>query len=120
MSASAVRMLIAFLVLGAAALLAVVPEAHARHLSKDDVQKLLARCAAAREVRLKPLRDKEIEECVRTAEARRMRKEDCQEFYKDFGNARYTGKGVMPRMFHDLPECQASDEAEDHQRMYPQ
>ena len=52
MSASAVRTLIAVLVAGAAALLAVVLDAHARHLSKDEGQNLLARCAAARAVRL--------------------------------------------------------------------
>jgi hypothetical protein len=108
------------LLLGTAALLAALAGAQAAHLSKDDVQKLIARCEAAREARLKPLREKEIEDCMRDAEARRMRKEDCREFYKDFGNARYTGKGVTPRMFHDLPECKASDEAEDHLRMHPQ
>jgi hypothetical protein len=106
--------------LGAAALLAAMPDADARHLSKDEVQKLVARCEAAREVRLKPLREKEIQECERTAEARRMRREDCKEFFKDFGNAQYAGGRTMPRMFHDIPECRASDEAEEHQRMQPQ
>ena len=110
----------AALLLGVALLLLAAPGAHAKHLSKEEVQKLVARCEAAREVRLKPLRDKQIEQCMREADARRMRKEDCVEFYKDFGNAAYTGKGVVPRMFYELPECRASDEAEEHQRMQPQ
>lgn len=110
--------MIARLLLAAAVLFAAA--AYSGHLSRDDVQKLVARCEAAREARLKPLREKEIEDCMRDAEARRMRKEDCKEFFKDFGNARYTGKGVTLRMFHDLPECKASDEAEDHLRMHPQ
>jgi hypothetical protein len=104
-----------------AALLAIgAGSAGATHLSRDQVKKLVERCEAAREARIKPLRDREIQECERTAAAQRIRKENCAEYFKDFGESHKTGRGVVPRMFHDIPECQASEEAELHQRMQPQ
>jgi hypothetical protein len=110
-----------FVLAFATVLLAIAAgSADATHLSREQVAKLVERCEAAREARLKPLREKEIQECERTAEAQRIRKENCAQYFKDYGEARNTGRGVVPRMFHNIAECQTSEEAELHQRMHPQ
>jgi hypothetical protein len=73
------------------------------------VQALEQKCEAAREVRLKPLREAEIARCK--AEKRNDAAE-CERYWADYGDAIRRPNGTMqPRMFHDLPECVAADEA---------
>ncbi len=73
------------------------------------VRALEQKCEAAREAKLKPLREAEIARCK--AEKRNDAAE-CERFWSDYGNAVRMPNGTMqPRMFHDLPECLAADEA---------
>ena len=61
------------------------------------------RCELAREKKLKPMREKLIEECVTE---KRKEREYCTNFYSTYGDAIHHANGrVQPRMFHDLPEC---------------
>jgi hypothetical protein len=62
------------------------------------------------------MREQAIEECI----AKGTKDEaGCKRFYRDYGNPAGTKFGTKPRVFHDLPECKASDEAEKHFRLYP-
>ena len=99
--------------------LAVSASAYARHLSKEAVQKLIDRCEAAREAKIAPLREKEIQDCIATAAQQRIRPEDCREHFRTYGEARNTGRGVVPRMFHNIPECSEAEQAQEHFRMLP-
>lgn len=73
-----------------------------------EVAALEARCEMEREARIKPLRDKEIANCL----ANRSDKDYCNTFWKDYGNAvRLPNGGMVPRMFDDLPSCIAAFEA---------
>ena len=61
------------------------------------------RCEDAREERIAPLREAEIEQCIETETGDRQW---CEAFWADYGDARRTESGhLIPRMFHDLPEC---------------
>ena len=75
------------------------------------------KCEAAREERLAPLRESAIAHCIRLS---RQSPEECRSYYRDFGDARNTGDRVLPRMFHNIPECAEAWEAETHYRLYPQ
>jgi len=60
-------------------------------------------CEMAREKKLKPLREKLIEECVTE---KRKDKDWCTSFYSTYGDQIHHANGVVqPRMFNDLPEC---------------
>jgi hypothetical protein len=84
-----------------------VPLAYA--LDEAEVKALEARCEAAREERLKPLRDAEIAKCKAD---KRSDPQYCERFWSDYGNAVRAPNGRMqPRMFDDLPECIAAQEA---------
>jgi len=73
------------------------------------VRALEQKCEAAREVKLKPLREAEIARCK--AEKRNDASE-CERYWSDYGDAIRLPNGAMqPRMFHNLPECLAADEA---------
>jgi hypothetical protein len=92
----------------AAALLWLAPTTlvHADPLS--DVQALEAQCEQEREARIKPLREMEIEKC------KADKQNDpayCERYWKDYGNSRRTANGTIPRMFDDLPVCQAAFKA---------
>lgn len=74
-----------------------------------EVQALEAKCEAAREIKLKPLRDEEIARCKAD---QRGDEGFCERYSKTFGDATRLPNGTMrPRMFDDLPECQAAFEA---------
>jgi hypothetical protein len=74
----------------------------------SEVAALEARCEAEREAKIKPLRDKEIANCL----ANRSDADYCNTFWKDYGNAvRLQNGGMVPRMFDDLPSCVAAFEA---------
>lgn len=74
-----------------------------------DVAALEAQCEQQREALIKPLRDMEIEKCKADAH------NDpgyCERYWKDYGNPVRTPNGTMtPRMFDDLPVCQAAFKA---------
>ena len=73
------------------------------------VQALEKACEAAREVKLKPLRDAEIAKCK--AEPR-SDAAYCERYWSDYGHATRNPNGTMqPRMFNDLPECVVAEEA---------
>jgi hypothetical protein len=75
----------------------------------SDVATLEARCEAAREAKIKPLREGEIAKCKANG------RDDpgyCERFWSDYGNARRLPNGTMsPRMFDDLPECVSATQA---------
>jgi hypothetical protein len=73
------------------------------------VRKLEEQCEAAREAKLKPMRDAEIKRCV---EEQRRDPAYCERYWSDLGNATRLPNGrVLPRKFDDLPECVAAHEA---------
>ena len=69
----------------------------------SEVAALESQCAAAREARIKPLREAEVAKC------KASRQDDpgyCERYWSDYGNARRLPNGTMsPRMFDDLPIC---------------
>lgn len=100
---SPLRILIAVLCLGHGI-------AAAAEMTEEQVKELEARCEAAREARLKPLRDAEIARCK--AEKRSDDPTYCERYYRDLGNVvRLPNGGVRPRMFDDLSECVAAFKA---------
>jgi hypothetical protein len=61
------------------------------------------RCEDAREERIAPLREAEIATCIQTETGDQAW---CENFWSDYGDPRRTASGhLIPRMFHDLPEC---------------
>jgi hypothetical protein len=76
---------------------------------ESDVQALEKACEAAREERLKPLRDAEIARCKREP---RSDAAYCERYWSDYGHATRNPNGTMqPRMFNDLTECVVAEEA---------
>jgi hypothetical protein len=74
----------------------------------SEVASLEARCEQDREAKIKPLREKEIKNCV----ANRSDLDYCKTFWKDYGNpVRLKNGATTPRMFDDLPSCVAAFEA---------
>jgi hypothetical protein len=92
-----------------AALVALISVASPLALMADqtgDVVALEAQCEQAREARIKPLRDMEIAQCKADVH---NEADYCERYWKDYGNAvRTTRGGMTPRMFDDLPICQAA------------
>lgn len=81
------------------------------------LQELQQRCDQAREVKIAPLRQDAIEECLTSNTRRRNVEEYCERFYSDFGQGGRTESGHFRQpMFHDLPECQEFHEAEAQSR----
>lgn len=76
-------------------------------LSLDELD---SRCEAAREAKLKPLREAEIARCKAD---RHNDPAFCERFYEDYGQGGGRNlRGVpIPRLFDDLPECEAAREA---------
>jgi len=94
---------------------------YARHISKETVQELKAKCEAARQDQIAPLREQAIQECITK---KTKSPEQCRRYYRDFGEAHWIGAGeyghFQSGMFYDLPECQESFNAEKHLKLYPQ
>lgn len=79
-------------------------------------RELDARCEAAREAQLKPLREAEIASCKAD---KRNDPAWCERFNKDYGQGGRTIHGApRPRMFDDLPECVAAREAQQGTRRH--
>jgi hypothetical protein len=76
--------------------------------SEEEVRALEQQCEAAREAKLKPLRDAEIERCKQGGKD----PDYCERYFRDLGNAVRLPNGKWrPRLFDDLPECQRAWEA---------
>lgn len=74
-----------------------------------DVAALQARCEAAREARIKPLREAEIDKCKAQEGSDPAH---CERYFADYGNAvRMSNGRMLPRLFHDLPECLEAEKA---------
>jgi hypothetical protein len=74
-----------------------------------NVAALEAKCEAAREAHLKPLRDAEIAKCKANG---RNDPGYCERYWSDYGDASRLANGTMrTRMFDDLPECVAAAQA---------
>ncbi len=81
------------------------------------LQELQQRCEQAREIKIAPLRQDAIEECLTSNPRRRNVEEFCERFYSDFGQGGRTESGHFRQpMFNDLPECQEFHEAENQSR----
>ena len=79
--------------------------------NRDEKQaKLDAACEEAREVKLAPMREKFVEECV--TEGQQRDRESCEDFYADFG----AQSGNRAPLFFDLPECVEAFEFQNSQR----
>lgn len=75
----------------------------------SEAAQLRLQCEEERQQKLAPLRKEQIEECMVKSNSR----ENCDQKYRDFGNAGRTATGgLRPRMFDDLPACVAAREAE--------
>lgn len=71
------------------------------------IEELDARCEAAREKLIAPLRQAEIERCKAD---KRNDPAYCERFWKDYGESTVTADGVfVPRIFADMPECVVAD-----------
>jgi hypothetical protein len=100
---------VGFAVLVAAALIWLAPTALVFADQLSDVEALEAQCEQEREARIKPLRDMEIEKCK---EDKNNDPAYCERYWKDYGNSTRVARGGMtPRMFDDLPVCQAAFQA---------
>ncbi|RJG47453.1 hypothetical protein [Motilimonas pumila] len=81
---------------------AASPGLHAHNNSPQDraqkQQTLDLACQRARENKIAPLRQAEIDDCV---ERRRRDPEYCQRYHRDFGEK----SGQQAALFYDLPEC---------------
>lgn len=77
--------------------------APANDISSMSLAELDQRCELAREKKIAPLREAEIQQCKQD---RRNDPNYCDTFYADYGDAGRMPSGAMrPRMFDDLPEC---------------
>ena len=96
-------------------LLSVILASGAAFGGDASLEQLRQRCEAAREVKLAPLREQAIEECVSRPRSTRTRAQ-CEEFYRDFGQGGGTvGGGFRAPMFIDVPECQEYFAEQDRQ-----
>lgn len=83
--------------------IAVVPPPASLDISALSLEELDRRCDDARETKIAPLREAEIEKCKQDT---RNDPAWCERFNADFGEGGRTVSGaVRPRMFDDLPEC---------------
>jgi len=75
-------------------------------MTEQQVQAMEQKCEAAREAKLKPLRDAEIARCK---SERGTDPDYCERYFRNYGDSMRSANGTMtPRMFHDLPECVAA------------
>jgi len=73
------------------------------NISNLTLEELDQRCDSAREKKIAPLREAEIEKCK---QSERSDPAWCERFNADFGDGGRTVSGaIRPRMFNDLPEC---------------
>jgi hypothetical protein len=79
--------------------------------SRDQKQAQLdAACEQAREMKMAPLREQFVEECVQNKE--QPDRKSCETFYADYG----AQSGNRAPLFYDLPECVEAFEFQNSQR----
>ena len=99
----------AWAVAGLAVALGLAPSVS---VGATDLETLRARCDAAREARIAPLREEAIEACVSQPRSTRSRA-DCERINRHFGAGGPTSEGGFREpMFMDLPECVELRDAE--------
>lgn len=76
---------------------------------KMSLEQLDAMCETEREKRLKPERDKLINDCINRGD---KQDEWCENYYADWGDAQRIDRAlVRPALYYNLPECVAAKEA---------
>jgi len=77
-----------------------IKEIDITEMSLEDLDR---RCEDVRDAKIAPLKEAEIENCIQTETGDQAW---CETFWADYGAPRQTVSGALiPRMFHDLPEC---------------
>ncbi|MEH6584173.1 MAG: hypothetical protein V7754_19740 [Halioglobus sp.] len=72
--------------------------------SKAELDSMSARCEAAREQKLIPVREQKTRSCI---EQKIRAPDHCQRYYTTYGNTSIVGGMRRQGMFYDLPECQS-------------
>jgi hypothetical protein len=91
-----------------------VKEIDIREMSLADLDR---RCEDVREERIAPLREAEIAKCIETETGDQAW---CETFWADYGDSQRTvSGGMIPRLFHDLPECTEAWEERNRRGLYP-
>jgi hypothetical protein len=81
------------------------------------IEELGQRCQKAREMKIAPLREAAIEDCINRRRTSRS-PATCERLNKDFGQGGgIVGGGFRAPMFIDLPECVEYFETQDNQRV---
>ena len=83
-----------------------------RHLSKKEVDVLLAKCDAAQEPVFARAREKQIQKCIKEKKWPREDAESCKRYYRDFVPGPWYLK-------EPLPECTKAWDAEKHLKSNP-
>ena len=79
------------------------PPAKEIDIAEMSLADLDRRCEDVRDAKIAPLKEAEIANCIQTETGDQAW---CETFWADYGNARRTvSGGIIPRLFHDLPEC---------------
>ena len=92
-------------------------KAKAIDITEMSLADLDRRCEDAREERIAPMREAEIANCVQTETGDRAW---CETFWADYGDSqRMASGGIIPRLFHDLPECTEAWEERNRRGLYP-
>jgi hypothetical protein len=87
----------------------ICPSDDRRDMKKMSLAQLDALCESEREKRLKPERDKLINDCIKRGD---KQDEWCENYYADWGDAqRLDPYTLRPAMYYNLPECVAAREA---------
>jgi hypothetical protein len=89
--------------------LAALAASSVANADEAEVQALQKQCEAAREAKLKPLRDAEIARCKSEPKSDASY---CERYWSDYGDAKRLPNGTMqPRLFDDLHECIDAEDA---------
>ena len=96
----------------------VPPLAQQVDITKMSLDDLDRRCEDAREAMIGPLREAEIEKCVKTETGDQAW---CEAFWADYGAPSRTASGALiPGMFYDLTECTEAWEERNRRGLYPE
>ncbi len=93
----------------AAAICLLLSTAAPAQQAVQTVDALNARCEAARQQKLAPIRERKIAECERSAQKPTA---GCATFYSTYGdNSAHANGSVVRGRFYDLPECRRANRA---------
>lgn len=85
-------------------LLGLVAATHAVALTDAEVDRLGAKCEAARSEALAPIRAERTQTCI---DQQLKNKGHCERYYTTYGNVAPSASGTpQPGYFYNLPECQ--------------